>query len=377
MIKIVHITSSLKRGGAEEVLCSLIEQLDTNIFESHLFYFHAGPHIQRLQDKDVHLYHIHGMVFMHDPWFWYRLFRTLIHIQPDCIHALLWSAHIAGRLAGKILCIPVITAYHNQTTLLSGIRALLDKHSVAHSTKMVAVSPTVARSLYTSYPWIRTKDLAIIPNGIDPSQLSQIATQQHVARAALSLAHDARIVGTVARFHPIKKLPLLLYAYKKLMYQHPNLYLLLVGQGPQENSLRQLSHALEFSHRMILITGQPAFGYYHLFDCFVLPSEQEGMSMALLEALYYQCPCIVAHAHDTHDVITHHENGLIVPPNDIDALAQAIHYMLDQKETAQDFTKQARNTVISSFSTSCMVHQYQQIFMSTTQTILLMHVLLF
>lgn len=366
MIKIVHITSSLKRGGAEEVLCSLIEQLDINRFASHVFYFHEGPHVQRLKDKGVLLYHIRGMFCRYDPWFWYRLFRTLLHIQPDCIHALLWSAHIASRLAGRVLSIPVITAHHNQTTLLNGIRSLVDKYTIEYSTEMVAVSTTVAHSLYVSYPWVRTKQLTIIPNGIDPIRLSQQATQQHVARENLFIPPEVRVVGTVARFHPSKKLPLLLHAYEKLTHHYPNLYLLLVGEGPEENRLRQLASSLGFANSMRLVLGEPAFGYYHLFDCFVLPSEQEGMSMALLEAMYYRRPCIVTHACGSHDLIVQHKNGLIVPPDDGDALVQAIDYLLTHQEKAALFTENASKTVINNFSTSSMVRCYEQLFMMTS-----------
>ena len=57
-IKLLHITSSLKMGGAETVLCDLIEHMDHTQFEHHVIYFHDGPHKQKLQNVGIECYRI-------------------------------------------------------------------------------------------------------------------------------------------------------------------------------------------------------------------------------------------------------------------------------------------------------------------------------
>src|SRR5690348_11311334 len=109
--KIVHITSSLQRGGAEQVLVTLIKGLQ-HAFHQTVIYLHDGPHRATIENLGVTCIPLRGYFSLYDPWLFLQLHTILKKIQPDLIHTLLWAATIAGRVAGRFLRIPVVSVYH-------------------------------------------------------------------------------------------------------------------------------------------------------------------------------------------------------------------------------------------------------------------------
>ena len=363
MIKIAHVISSLKKGGAEEVLCSLVEQLDPDQFVSYVLYFHDGPHVDRLRHAGIKLYHIRGLLCMYDPLFWCRLIVTLYHIKPDCIHALLWSAQCASRAIGRLLRIPVISAYHNQATLESGMRLFLDRITLNCTTNIIAVSRTVAQSITKAHSFIPASSITTIANGIDTARVEKyVSTHVNISKKDLNIPEMSKVIGTVGRLHKVKNHTLLLQAYALVYKQYPNSYLLLLGDGPEQDSLTQYAQRMNLHMQVIFITHKQAYPYYSLFDCFVLASAQEGMSMALLEAHYFKCASVVAHTTLDHDVITHGHNGLLVAPDNAPAIANAIMSVLSNKTLQRNLGNNAHTHVLEKHTIETMVQQYEELF---------------
>lgn len=359
MIIVTHVISSLERGGAQEVLCSLIEQLDPQQFTSYVIYFHDGPHVQRLKNTGIQTYHIKGFFCQYDPLFWYRFIRFFFTHTVDTIHALLWAGQIASRVVGYVMRIPVVTVYHNQASMESGTRLFFDKVTLRLATNIIAVSNTVADSITTCHPCIPASKITTIANGIDTDTL---AASTPLEKASLCIPEHAKIIGTVGRLHPVKKHTLLLQAYALLCDAHPDIYLLFIGDGPEQERLGALARSLKLADRVLFIGNKQAYPYYHLFDCFILASAQEGMSLALLEALYFKRACVVAHPTLTHDVITHDYNGLLVPPDNTPALAQAISSVLVNDTLKNRLGNNAHEKIKQQYGLGTMVKSYGNIF---------------
>lgn len=363
MVIVTHVISSLERGGAQEVLCSLVDQLDPQQFTSYVLYFHEGPHAQRLKTKGIKTYHVKGFFCQYDPLFWYRFVRFFCTHTVDTIHALLWAGQIASRIVGYLMRIPVVTVYHNQASMESGARLFFDKATLPLATNIIAVSNTVADSIITCYPRIPASKIITIANGIDTQA---VATQQtlenRVSKKSIGLPEHAKIIGTVGRLHPVKKHTLLLQAYALLYDAHPDTYLLFIGDGPEQERLAALARSLKLEDRVVFLGNTQAYPYYHLFDCFILASAQEGMSLALLEALFCKRACVVAHPTLTHDVIFHGHNGLLLPPDNVPVLAQAICSIITSDTLKNRLGCNAHNHVVKQYSLRSMVQQYEQVF---------------
>ncbi len=360
-IKLLHITSSLKVGGAETVLCKLLENLSEG-FEHHVIYFHDGPMRKRIEDLGIPTYHVKGLLGLYDPLFWWRLFLKVRSIKPDKIHSLLWAANVASRIVGILLRVPVMCVYHNNVDLDGGLRNLLDRLTIGFTDQLVAVSDEVALTISQNAPQISPKNVKVIKNGVNAQALFEKSQKLVVTRASLGLSADHVVIGSVGRFHPIKRYDLLLHAFALLHVRFPATRLVLVGQGPLEQDLRDLAKKLGIADQIIFVVGQQAAGYYPLFDVFVQTTDREGISMALLEAMSCKVACVVTHAGLVHPVLQHGKTGLVVPAGNIPALVDAVTKIVADHSLKRELGAQAYKVVQSEFNEVAMIEKYCDIF---------------
>ena len=182
---VIHVTSSLKIGGAEAVLCDLIQGLGSQEFEHHVVYFHGGPREEQLRSLGVPLYHVHGLACLYDPIFFVRLFRVIKKLRPDCIHSLLWSANVSSRLVARLLSIPHVSVYHNNIAQDGRFRNFLDGVTRRFSLRLVAVSDEVAQSIRRIDASVPDNKMQIIRNGIDAQVIRQKSSEDFYLLKAL------------------------------------------------------------------------------------------------------------------------------------------------------------------------------------------------
>jgi len=360
-VKILHVTSSLKVGGAETVLCDLIEGLDNNQFEHHVVYFHYGPKVEQLREAGVPLYHIKGAVGLYDPLFFVRLFRIIKWLRPDCIHSLLCAANVSSRVIARLLSVPHISVYHNNIDQDGMLKNMLDRLTRQYSDKLVAVSRQVAHSMWAA-TLHKAHNLTIIPNGIDAQRIQMLAQARAVSRKSLNLPDNAFVFGSVGRFCPVKNYPLLLESFARVSRNLPQAHLVLVGMGPDEQELQDKARQLNIAIKTRFVIGQPAYGYYPLFDCFVQSSDKEGVSMALLEAMSCGIPCIATGENLKHSVLAHGQDGLIVRPGDAIGLSVAMDGLVNNLGNASLFGKRGQKSVQKKFDKRGMVRAYKELF---------------
>lgn len=189
-IRVLHLTSSLKIGGAETVLVSLLRELQNSkidpeapdyIFENTALYFNPGPNLLELEKLGVKAQHVRGKFHQYDPWFFVRLYQLIKLNRPDVIHSSLWFANFMARVYGKILDIPMIATIHSPVSSNSSqnnsqvknntqnlhpynLRTLVDKLTAHWAQVTVAVSASTAQQMQQVLP--KLKNLVVIPNGI-------------------------------------------------------------------------------------------------------------------------------------------------------------------------------------------------------------------
>ena len=353
MAKLVHFSSSLKRGGAEAILSSLVHGLQDS-FDQTVLYIHDGPHRHTIEQLGITCIQIRGTISTYDPLFVMRLYKLVRTLKPDLIHTLLWAATVSGRVIGHMLAIPVVTVYHGNLDQDGLFRNRLDRLTMPLSTTNCAVSSGVAQSIKTVSPHT---SVSIIHNGIDCAH--HMSTKK---RADVGLRDGQFVVGAVGRFVEIKRFDLLIDAIAMIYKRHSNVRLCLIGTGPELNALRERARQQNVQNAVVFLVDVPAVDYYHLFDCFVLPSPREGISIALLEAMRAQLP-VIAVSDGEHPVVHHERNGLLVPRADVQFLANAIEQVKNGTDTAHTLGAAARRTVVRLFNRNAMVNQYRQLFL--------------
>ena len=129
--------------------------------------------------------------------------------------------------------------------------------------------------------------------------------------------------------------------------------LTLVGDGPERSALAVQAARLSLEDRITFKawTGESMLpGIYRNADIFVLPSRDEGMANALLEAMATGLPVIGTSVAGTAEVITHKETGLLVPPDNADELAAALTALINDNARWETYGRAARARMESSYS---------------------------
>ncbi|MFI7414737.1 glycosyltransferase [Streptomyces sp. NPDC049627] len=308
-MKALHIITGLGVGGAEQQLRLLLRHLPAQCDVVALT--NPGPVAEGLTADGVRVTHL-GMGGNRDLGVLPRLIEVIRSGRYDLVHTHLYRACLYGRIAARLAGVEAVVATEHSIgetrlegrPLNAGVRALyLAGERLGRAT--VAVSPTVAERL--RHWGVPEQRIRVIPNGIDASRFRFDEARRKEARAFHGLPENAFVVGGVGRLAPGKRFDLLVQALGLLPL---DVRLLLVGGGPEEETLRRTARDLGLAERVVLTGERPyqpdpgdkAPGLVSLLsamDVLASPSPEESFGLAVVEALaaglpvlYTSCPAV-------------------------------------------------------------------------------------
>jgi glycosyltransferase involved in cell wall biosynthesis len=172
-------------------------------------------------------------------------------------------------------------------------------------------------------------------------------------------------VLTVAKLYERKGLDVLLHAILKLGSMGQAYRFVIVGDGPKEHTLKQLASHLEIEERVIF-TGElqkPEIAQL-LQNCefFVLPSRSEPFGIALLEAMTFGKAIIATKVGGIPEFVIDGYNGVLIPPDDSDVLAEQIRRVMNDKELRLQIGKNGLVVVEKKYDYSVIIKQYEELF---------------
>jgi glycosyltransferase involved in cell wall biosynthesis len=188
-----------------------------------------------------------------------------------------------------------------------------------------------------------------IPNAVDTERFHPASVAQKSAlRAALGLPVQRTVLIFAGRLSRAKGLPMLVEAWPALLERHPDLYLLIVGGGKHafddcEDEIRgfvasrRLADSVHFAGE-----SERVHDYLQAADLFVFPTEYEGFSLALVEALACAMPVVVTAVGAAPDLIQEGRNGFLFEPKDPPAMVAALETALAQRERWPEIGAAAR-----------------------------------
>jgi glycosyltransferase involved in cell wall biosynthesis len=166
-------------------------------------------------------------------------------------------------------------------------------------------------------------------------------------------------IGSIGRLSPEKGLDVLLRALVDL----PGVTAVLVGDGPERDALEQLALELGVADRAIFTGRVPESRvYFPVLDVYVLASRNEGLPLALVEAMLASRPVAATDVGSVSEAIADGETGLLVPPDDAPALARALRSLLDDPARAAALGEAARARAVEAFSAQAMARQYEELY---------------
>lgn len=209
---------------------------------------------------------------------------------------------------------------------------------------------------------VEPERLVHIPNGIDLERFDREAAVP--ARLEGLGPEEAReLVVFVGRLDHQKRVAVLIEAFARLAPLRPRARLALVGDGPAREELERRARELGLEGRAVF-TGvrKDVPAILRAASVFTLPSAQEGLSNALLEALAAGAPAVASDIPGNRSVARHEREALLVPVDDAPALARAIERLLDDRELAARLARAGRARVEEEFTLDGVAGRYLELF---------------
>lgn len=368
-IRIVYLIDKLKRAGAQVHLAQLACGLDRSRFAPEvLCLLEDGPLADTLRARGVPvsrldlgtLYAPQGLVGL------FSLARRFRARQVDILHTYLISANVYGTLAARLGGVPtVITTRRDMGFSRTWKLRILEEWLVNRMVdRVVAVSSAVANCARHERG-IAKPGVATIENGVDIGEWSPARHSRDDARREWALAAEDPVVGVIATLSPVKGHDDFLRAAALVARQQPRARFFLVGDGPLRTTLEAQARVLGIADRVVFAGARDDVArLLAMLDVVVLPSQTEGMSNALLEAMAMARPVVATAVGGNPEVVRDGVTGLLVPPGDPETLARAIARLLERPEDARALGCSGRKRVEKDFTVQKMVARYEALYLS-------------
>jgi glycosyltransferase involved in cell wall biosynthesis len=216
--------------------------------------------------------------------------------------------------------------------MLTGL-ALLERRNARRALLVLSTSRYCCDRIRHHYG-VASERLALVPEGID------LALWQPCPDPLVLAEQDARrdpcTVLCVARQYPRKRIIDLIDAFALVRAREPRARLVIIGDGPDHRALAQRIHELALSEAVQLLGAlsddAEVRAWYGRASLFCLPSEQEGFGIVFLEAMASGLPVVTTTAAAIPEVVPQGQAGVLVPPRDPSALAEALLRLLADPE---------------------------------------------
>lgn len=353
-------------GGLENGVVNLVNRLPAERFRHAIVCLTDYTDFrQRIRRDDVSVHAINKREGQ-DFGAWRRLYRLFRDLRPAIVHTRnlgALEAQIPARLAG----VPIrIQGEHGWDVFDPGgqskkyrlLRRLhrplvhryvpLSKELEAYLAEGTGVPATKMRRIY---------------NGVDTERF-------HPGEGSglpAGFADDALVIGTVGRMHGVKDQVNLTQAFIQMAWALPELAnrfrLVLIGDGPLRETCAGLLEQAGLTEQAWLPGARDDIpDLLRAFNIFVLPSQAEGISNTILEAMASGKPVVATAVGGNPELVVDGETGALVPPSDPQALAEALIGYVREPQRLQDHAEAARRRALEVFSLEQMLGRYTELY---------------
>ncbi len=264
--------------------------------------------------------------------------RKLIReYQPDVVHTHTAKAGFIGRLAARLEGVPVVVhTFHGHvfkgyfSPLKSQAFVQMERLAARWADTIITLTDSLRRELVETYHITRKGHITVLPLGLDLEPFVKVHRHNGAFRAANSIPTDAPLIGNVGRFAPVKNHRLFVDAAKLVLDKKPDAYFVLAGDGETRADIEAYIGKLGIAERVI-ITGwiKDTMSVYADLNVKVISSKNEGTPVTLIEALTTGCPVVSTNVGGVSEMLDGGSFGMLVPPDNPDAMAAAIIQTLD------------------------------------------------
>lgn len=369
--RVMHLIGSLQVGGAEQVVCTLLQGFRKTDVQGMVIALAGGPLEHELNEL--------GFEVMIRPFSWacapLWLIRTALELHRcsvDVLHTHLFTTDQLGRLVGLLSGVPVVTTLHSPSTwkrsrnLKNRLKRLVDMLTSRHlCAGLVAISQEI-KDYQSRYGGIPANKMCIIGNPVYTDRFNHDEDARTRIRKSNGIGEKDIVLITVAGLKPIKAQDDLLHAFARLVFIHKQLKLFFVGDGPCRNELEDLSIKLGLNEHVIFCgMQQDVSAYLSASDIFVLCSLSEGISMAILEAMAASLPVVATAVGGNIALVNEGQTGFLIPSREPVIMADTIDKLIADLPAARIMGRKGAEFVRRHYDVSLICDQYADIYQET------------
>lgn len=305
----------------------------------------------------------HGVAPVADPLSLWKLWQLLWRFRPQITNVGTLKAGLLGGLAARLAGVPcrVYTlrrlSFETSTGIKRKVLRFLEKIACDSAHLVICISEGVRKSALRE--GLVDAERAVVlasgsSNGVDAEHFAptdERRRQAHALRLQLGIPQDAPVIGFVGRVNCAKGVPDLVCVYARLRHSIPGLRLVMLGDFESLDPMPPDTKGLLDTDKRILVPGYVAdpAAWYQVMDVVCLPSRSEGFPPVLLEAQAAARPVVATAVTGCKDAIADGVTGLLVPPDDLDALTNALQQVLTDPALARRLGRAGRARVLRDF----------------------------
>ena len=352
------IDSFNSEAGTENQLIEIIRRMDTRRFELFAACFEDGDRLRGLPVTPL-VFPVHSVFSFRGLWQLWRACREIRRRRIDIAHTFMTKATIVGVVAARCAgCPAVITSRRNLGYWYSPFYLFLFRLLNRLTSRVLANSEGARRSAI-EIERINGPGVDVIYNGVDVARFSRPSAP--AVRERLGIPPNARVVGVVANYRPVKDLATFLRAAHRIAARHSDAAFLLAGKGPLREELGRLAETLNIAGKVFFTDGAgDVADYLPLLHVACLSSTTEGFSNAILEYMAAGLPVVATDVGGNAEAVTDGVTGYIVPAGATEAFAEAVDKLLDDDELRRSMGVAGRRRCREAFDIGDCVRRYER-----------------
>jgi glycosyltransferase involved in cell wall biosynthesis len=360
--KVLFVSTSTTRGGAEKILYSLAKSLDRRKFSvaGVISLKPLGAYGELLRQEGIPAQSL-NLTAASLPNAVFALRRVFQRERPDIVQAFMYQAVQLSRVAKATLSpsFKLVSSHRVNPRTRSSWTLWID-HLLKNQDDLTIAECEASRLFLIEHQEYTAEKVKTIHNGIEATTVMISESERLKKRQSLGVDPDEFLIGTAGRLHKQKDHACLIKALG-LLKGRLNLRCVIWGDGPERKALEREIAREDLVKKVSLLGETPDIpSWLSSLDAFILPSLWEGFPSVILEAMAAEIPVIATSVDGVPEMIDEGLNGFLVEPGNPEALAQKIADLCDlPRVRREEIGIAAKSSVLKRFSLSQMVGAYE------------------
>ncbi|MFN3802201.1 glycosyltransferase [Belliella pelovolcani] len=364
MIRILHCIETIATGGVEQVRLTLVKGLDKDKYEYKIICtWEGGAIAEELKGEGVELIPIGGFA---QPLEWSKhkeVLKIIKSFKPHIIHGAIYEGMAMAAIGGVLGKVPVVIMEETSHPISRSKKAIYLQRLLAKAAdKVIGIAPTVVKYLKDTVKLPESK-VVLINNGVNLPR--KVSLEEHdQLKSSLGISRENIIIGSAGRFYnEVKRFTDILEAIK--LINNPNLKLLLLGQGQDQELILNKAKELNLEQQLIMPGFQSDTAlYYQIMDIFCIASAHEGFGLVAAEAMFHYLPVIATKVGGLQDVVIDQETGFLVPSFNPVALAEKIQTLINNPQLRIEMGNAGHHRAMQHYTADSYCQQVENLYVT-------------